>query len=332
MRNATARNRRGRLHRHAPVPAPARRWTRGLRRRQRIQRASRVPVPAGVRFMPGRRHAAGGNRTGLRARSRCRLPLRWTGLDHPLLLGPDRGPAHQCRRHAERSPAMREVQGATTDLRQLDDALRRLQDGAHAGERALPAGLLLRHHQVRRRALRACHGPASRPRLRFRRDVAAHVQRLWPGTVLQQPLSGRAWHLLGQPPARRAHHHLRRRRADPRLRLHRRHRGGLGAGARHDPASRGRIINLGSGRSLSINDLANAVIAAFGQQAGGHQIVRAAARPGEQRSVSADIGLAKSLLGWEPRTPFETGLAETVRWARDEFAAAGGAASGGRPR
>lgn len=98
------------------------------------------------------------------------------------------------------------------------------------------------------------------------------------------------------------------------------------------PASRGRIINLGSGRSLSINDLANAVIAAFGRQAGGHRIVRAAARPGEQRSVRADIGLAKSLLRWEPRTPFETGLAKTVRWAREEFAAAGGASSGDRAR
>jgi nucleoside-diphosphate-sugar epimerase len=37
--------------------------------------------------------------------------------------------------------------------------------------------------------------------------------------------------------------------------------------------------------------------------------------------VQADIRLAKSLLGWEPRTPFETGLAETVRWAQTEFAA-----------
>ena len=52
---------------------------------------------------------------------------------------------------------------------------------------------------------------------------------------------------------------------------------------------------------------------------------RARARPGRESSAPccADIGLAKSLLGWEPRTPFEAGLAETVRWAREEFAAAG---------
>jgi UDP-glucose 4-epimerase len=98
------------------------------------------------------------------------------------------------------------------------------------------------------------------------------------------------------------------------------------------PASRGKIINLGSGRSLSINELAKAVIAAFGRPAGGHPIVRKPARPGEQRSVRADIGLAKSVLGWVPRTPFEEGLARTVRWARDEFTAtaANGPAAGAR--
>ena len=98
------------------------------------------------------------------------------------------------------------------------------------------------------------------------------------------------------------------------------------------PASRGRIVNLGSGRSLSINELARATIAAFGRQGDGHRIVRAEARPGEQRSVRADISLAKSLLGWEPRTSFEAGLEKTVQWARDEFAAAGKATAGARAR
>jgi UDP-glucose 4-epimerase len=92
------------------------------------------------------------------------------------------------------------------------------------------------------------------------------------------------------------------------------------------PSSYGKIINIGSGRSLSINELASTVVAAFG--AAGHPIVRAATRPGEQRSVRADIGLAKSVLDWEPRTSFEAGLANTVRWAQDEFAAA--SAPGGR--
>ena len=33
------------------------------------------------------------------------------------------------------------------------------------------------------------------------------------------------------------------------------------------------------------------------------------------------LRLAKSILGWEPKTPFETGLARTIEWARSEFAA-----------
>ena len=87
------------------------------------------------------------------------------------------------------------------------------------------------------------------------------------------------------------------------------------------PAANGRVINLGSGRSLSINQLAEAAVAAFGDPGGTRKIVRAPARPGEQRSVRANVAQAKSILGWEPRTGFETGLVETLRWARAEFAA-----------
>jgi UDP-glucose 4-epimerase len=91
--------------------------------------------------------------------------------------------------------------------------------------------------------------------------------------------------------------------------------------ALNTPASRGRIINLGSGRSLSINELAAHVTTAFGYAPGAYNVVRAPGRPGEQRAVRADIGLARSVLGWEPKTSFETGLARTIEWARSEFAA-----------
>ena len=86
------------------------------------------------------------------------------------------------------------------------------------------------------------------------------------------------------------------------------------------PAADGGIFNMGSGRSLSINQLAQHVVAAFGYPPGGYEIRYAPSRPGEQRRVQADIGRAKSLLGWEPRTSFDAGLSETVRQARDAFA------------
>jgi UDP-glucose 4-epimerase len=88
-----------------------------------------------------------------------------------------------------------------------------------------------------------------------------------------------------------------------------------------NPASGGGVFNLGSGQSLSINQLAERAVAAFGHPPGGYEVIRAPARPGEQRTVRANIDRARSVLGWEPRTTFETGLAQTVRWARDEFAA-----------
>jgi len=91
--------------------------------------------------------------------------------------------------------------------------------------------------------------------------------------------------------------------------------------ALNTPAAAGGVFNLGSGRSLTINELAARAIAAMGFPPGGYPINRAPVRPGEQRSVQADVGLAASVLGWRPQTPFELGLAETVRWARAEFAA-----------
>ncbi len=87
------------------------------------------------------------------------------------------------------------------------------------------------------------------------------------------------------------------------------------------PASAGAVVNLGSGRSLSINDLAAHAIAAMGYAPGSYQINRAPTRPGEQRSVQADVSRARRVLGWQPQTSFEKGLAETARWAKTEYAA-----------
>ncbi len=93
------------------------------------------------------------------------------------------------------------------------------------------------------------------------------------------------------------------------------------------------IINLGSGRSLSINQLAKRTVAALGYDSDRYPIVHAAARPGEQRFVQADITRARMLLDWEPRTKFEVGLAETLRHARETFVGEPAPSStfGGRP-
>jgi UDP-glucose 4-epimerase len=87
------------------------------------------------------------------------------------------------------------------------------------------------------------------------------------------------------------------------------------AGALGNPPAYGRVFNLGSGRRLSINQLANHVLAAFGRERSDDTIVYAPGRPGEQRHVEADITQARAILGWEPEVPFAAGLDETVRWA-----------------
>ncbi len=82
-----------------------------------------------------------------------------------------------------------------------------------------------------------------------------------------------------------------------------------------NPASAYRILNLGSGRQLSINEVADHALRAFGRSRDDWPVHYAPTRPGEQRHVEADIALASDLLSWTPRVAFDAGLAETARWA-----------------
>jgi UDP-glucose 4-epimerase len=91
-------------------------------------------------------------------------------------------------------------------------------------------------------------------------------------------------------------------------------------GALDNPASHGKIFNLGSGRQTSINRLADEVLAAFGYGRQDRPVRYAAERPGELRRVEADTRQARAVLGWVSRVSFADGLAETVRWARSPIA------------
>ena len=85
-------------------------------------------------------------------------------------------------------------------------------------------------------------------------------------------------------------------------------------GALENPASYGKSINLGSGKRLSINDVADAVLCAFGR-------TRAdLASSGTSRLTIPALG---NCWDWEPRVSFETGLAETIQWSVVSMAAAG---------
>jgi UDP-glucose 4-epimerase len=89
-------------------------------------------------------------------------------------------------------------------------------------------------------------------------------------------------------------------------------------GVYEEPATRGRIINVASGRETSINVLVRELLAALDCDV---PIVHEAARPGDVQRHCGSIELARELIGFAPRTDLRTGLAETVAWYRSQLAA-----------
>jgi nucleoside-diphosphate-sugar epimerase len=74
----------------------------------------------------------------------------------------------------------------------------------------------------------------------------------------------------------------------------------------------GEIMNIGTGRRVSIVEIAQAVVRRLGSP---HvQPIFRPARTGDVMHSLADIGKAERLLGYQPLVNFEDGLAETVEW------------------
>lgn len=66
---------------------------------------------------------------------------------------------------------------------------------------------------------------------------------------------------------------------------------------------KGETINIGSGRQISVNQIADII---------GGEKTNLPPRPGEMRFIEADISLAKEKLGWKPQVKFEDGLKELM--------------------
>lgn len=79
----------------------------------------------------------------------------------------------------------------------------------------------------------------------------------------------------------------------------------------------GQVFNLGSGRRLTINQVADSVLQAFDRDRSTWEVRYQPARPGEQRHVEADVQRAAAAFGWKPMVSFEEGLAQTLRWANN---------------
>jgi dTDP-glucose 4,6-dehydratase len=80
----------------------------------------------------------------------------------------------------------------------------------------------------------------------------------------------------------------------------------------------GETINFGSGREISIGDLARMIAGIVGAEI---EIESEAARTRPEGSevdrLMADNSLARRLLGWEPKISLEEGLRNTINWLRE---------------
>jgi len=75
-------------------------------------------------------------------------------------------------------------------------------------------------------------------------------------------------------------------------------------------------INFGSGREVSILDLANMVIEFCGKK-GNIKPIHVEPRIGEVQRLIADATKAQKILGWDSKYNFEEGLREFVQWYRN---------------
>ena len=78
-----------------------------------------------------------------------------------------------------------------------------------------------------------------------------------------------------------------------------------------EPATVGRIVNVASGREVTVNELVRLLLAELGSSV---EVQHGPPRPGDVRRHLASIELARELIGYEPRVPLRDGLAETVAW------------------
>lgn len=85
--------------------------------------------------------------------------------------------------------------------------------------------------------------------------------------------------------------------------------------ALHYDKSRYEVINLGNSHTVYLRDLIAVIEDALGKKA---VIERLPAQPGDVPQTYADIGKARRLLGYAPRTDIRDGIAKFVAWYREK--------------
>ena len=78
----------------------------------------------------------------------------------------------------------------------------------------------------------------------------------------------------------------------------------------------GLVMNLGSGQSISVNEIAAALADALQKPL--RPEITGKYRDGDIRHCFADIHLIQATLGWKPRYCFQTGIPSLVTWLKEQ--------------
>ncbi len=81
-------------------------------------------------------------------------------------------------------------------------------------------------------------------------------------------------------------------------------------------ATRGRVLNIASGREVSIEYLVTSIARHFGYE---KRIVYDPVRPGDVKRHIANVYLAEDLLDFRPSVDFDEGLKTTIEWYKDHM-------------
>ncbi len=82
--------------------------------------------------------------------------------------------------------------------------------------------------------------------------------------------------------------------------------------ALENPGADGMSLNLGSGQSICVNEIARSLATAMGKPC--RPEIAGKYRDGDVRHCFADIGLIGSRLGWAPKYEFHAGIGSVLRW------------------
>lgn len=77
----------------------------------------------------------------------------------------------------------------------------------------------------------------------------------------------------------------------------------------------GQVINLGSGRDLKVETIADIILSTLGKSRS--LITYISERPGQVKRHISSTEKARELLGWEAKTSFEEGIDRTIKWYSD---------------